>query len=356
MIMTDLKIYIRVLSLFSLFAVSGCIEEINVSSNPVYNSAADLLTYLETHGDFINSGKNPAFIDVDQLYGNLNNYLLLDVRSGNEFSEGHIENSINLPLESLIETIESKEWSDYPAIVIISASGQKASYAAGLLRLCGYSNVYSLEYGLGQWNEKFSDVWINARADAPNARFLTRRSYAKPLLKKSLPMITSEDASLSVEELLKQRVSSLLSEIEYQKSTATPDDYEDLYSFLNGRYINAYFICYGGLDLYNYTKTIKNVSPPVVFGSHLRGAVYYNPFNDFKASTYLLTLPVDETIFIYSYNGQRSAYITAYLRLLGYPARSLRFGSVSMFYYRLDLNRYELSFQERNIRNYPFVN
>ena len=354
--MMYLKILSGILLTVSLILVSGCIEENIVSTNPGYNSSADLVTYLETKGDFINSDRNPAFIDVDELYGNTENYLLLDIRSPSEFSDGHIENSINLPLESLIETIESEASQAYPLIVIISASGQKASYAAGLLRMYGISNVYSLEYGLGQWNEKFSDVWLNARADAEKVQFLTRSSYGKPLLKKNLPLISFEDASLPVEELLKHRVRALLSEVEYQKSTAVTDDYEGLYSLLNRRYVGAYFICYGGIDLYNYTRTLKDVSPPVSFGSHLRGAVYYNPLDDFKASAYLLTLPVDETIFIYSYNGQRSAYITAYLRLLGYEARSIRFGAVSMFYFRLDLSRYEKSFQEKNIRDYPFVN
>ncbi len=346
----------QILLLLSLTLISGCIDDINVSNEPGYNSAGDLLTYLETKGDFINSNKNPAFIDADSLYANLNNSLLLDIRTPFEFSEGHIENSINLPLESLIETIEREENTVYSMIVILSASGQKASYAAGLLRLYGFSNVYSLEYGLGIWNERFADVWLNARANAKNVSFLTRKSYAKPLLKNDLPFISFEDESLPVEDLLRQRIRSLLTEAEYMNSRAPTDEYEVLYSFLNTQYVGAYFICYGGLDLYNYKYTLKNVEPPVTFGSHLRGAVYYNPLNDFKASTYLLTLPVNETIYIYSYNGQRSAYLTAYLRLLGYDAKSILFGAVSMFYYKLALDRYEKSFKESNIRNYPFVN
>jgi len=355
--MRYIKILLQVLPVISMISFSGCMEEINVSTEPGYNSAADLLTYLETNGDFINSDKNPAFVDADQVYANYDKYLLLDVRSPSEFSDGHIENSINLPLESLIETIESKDIAVYPMIVIISASGQKASYAASLLRMYGFNTVYSLEYGIGQWNEKFSEVWKNARADARYAGFLIRTSYAKPLLKKQLPLVTFDDISVPTEELVKQRIRSLLTEVEYQNSIASTDEYEDMFSYRHREYAGAYFICYGGLDLYNYIKILKNgYDPPKIIGSHIRGTVYYNPANDFKASTYLLTIPINEQIFIYSYNGQRSAFITAYLRVLGYPARSILFGAVSMFYYELSFKNDERSLWDSNIRNYPYVN
>jgi rhodanese-related sulfurtransferase len=87
----------------------------------------------------------------------------------------------------------------------------------------------------------------------------------------------------------------------------------------------------------------------------------------------LFTIPTDREIIIYSYNGQRSAYITAYLNLLGYNARFISFGAHSMLslyymsweihgrvddpkntldtvYYRSEFAKY--AFWEENIRNY----
>jgi rhodanese-related sulfurtransferase len=49
-------------------------------------------------------------------------------------------------------------------------------------------------------------------------------------------------------------------------------------------------------------------------------------------STDLTTLPTDKTIVVYCYTGQTSAYVTSYLKTLGYDAKSLVFGANSMIH------------------------
>ena len=51
---------------------------------------------------------------------------------------------------------------------------------------------------------------------------------------------------------------------------------------------------------------------------------------DLALTAYLKTLPTDKTIVVYCYTGQNSASIAAYLRLMGYDAKSLKFGANSM--------------------------
>lgn len=341
--------------LVTLIAAAGCMEEINESVEPGYNVSSDILTYLETSGDFINTDQNPAFMSAELVLAHQGSSLLLDIRSAFDYGDGHIENSINVTMESLIETIDNRG-SEYERIVIISSSGQKAAYTAALLRMYGYPNVYSMEYGMGRWNEKFADVWINARNDSRYVNYLTRVAYAKPLLKKNMPRVLVDDPSIPTEQMVKQRIRMMLTEAEYGKSIASTDDYEDAFSNRHKEYLNTYIICYGGLDLYNYIRILREgYDPPRIIGGHPKGAVYYDPANDFKASTYLLTLPVDRQIFVYSYNGQRSAYINAYLRLLGYNVRSIEFGGVSMFYNQLSYSRDERSFWISNVRNFPYV-
>lgn len=41
---------------------------------------------------------------------------------------------------------------------------------------------------------------------------------------------------------------------------------------------------------------------------------------------------IDKSVVIYCYTGQTSAFTTAYLRILGYDAKSLLFGTNGMFY------------------------
>ncbi len=58
----------------------------------------------------------------------------------------------------------------------------------------------------------------------------------------------------------------------------------------------------------------------------------YTPKESLKLSADLKSLPTDKPIVVYCYTGQTSAYVAAYLRLLGYDARSLMFGANSMMY------------------------
>jgi rhodanese-related sulfurtransferase len=65
---------------------------------------------------------------------------------------------------------------------------------------------------------------------------------------------------------------------------------------------------------------------------HIPGAIQYTPKETLKLNVDLKTLPTDKPIVVYCYSGQTSAFIAAYLRLLGYDAKSLMFGGNSMIY------------------------
>ena len=46
----------------------------------------------------------------------------------------------------------------------------------------------------------------------------------------------------------------------------------------------------------------------------------------------LLTLPTDETVVVYCWTGQTAAATIAYLTVLGYDVRSIKFGVNSMIF------------------------
>ncbi len=60
------------------------------------------------------------------------------------------------------------------------------------------------------------------------------------------------------------------------------------------------------------------------------GAIQFDNEN-ISLDKYLLSLPTTKIIYVYSVNGQESAAITAFLNILGYNAKSIRFGAHSMF-------------------------
>ena len=73
--------------------------------------------------------------------------LLIDVRSVQEFKEGHLRGAINIPLYELekhLEDLKDKE----QVIIVYCARGYRSKQAKEKLEKLGYKNVYSLKGGL----------------------------------------------------------------------------------------------------------------------------------------------------------------------------------------------------------------
>jgi rhodanese-related sulfurtransferase len=76
---------------------------------------------------------------------------------------------------------------------------------------------------------------------------------------------------------------------------------------------------------------------------HIPGAVQYTPKQSIKLAADLKTLPTDKTIVVYCCTGQNSANLTAYLRVLGYDAKSLLFGTNGMIYNDMTTSKWSAS-------------
>ena len=81
-------------------------------------------------------------VDIDTVYNviNDNNIIILDVRTNGEYSEGHIPNAINIPLESIdaIDIEKSK------IIYVYCASGTRSKIATKKLIDMGYTKTYDM--------------------------------------------------------------------------------------------------------------------------------------------------------------------------------------------------------------------
>lgn len=308
-----------------------------------------LLLYLEASGDYINSNEMPSLVTVDEVYSNIQNYLLVDIRSSGEFTAGHIDGAINKPHSELVSFLDSINYTNYNKIVIISNNGQSSAFYVCLLRLYGFDNVFSMSYGLAYWNINFASEWQAARAqDNDIISTFNLELVAKPEYS-PLPDVTLEGNSLS--ESAKHRIINLMSADFEDNFTGSSGTAAIDFSYL-AEHQNEYFIvCYNAGPLYrNFRLGI----------SHPDGAVLYTPPpppSDLSSSTYIQTLPSGEKIAFYSTDGQLSAFAVAYLRVLGYDAKSVLFGANNIFYTNMlgveGLN--EEAFTESKIRNYPFV-
>ena len=68
---------------------------------------------------------------------------------------------------------------------------------------------------------------------------------------------------------------------------------------------------------------------------HIPGAVQYTPKADLKLAAFLKTLPTNKTIVVYCYTGQTSANVATILRVMGYDAKRLAFGTHGMIWQRM---------------------
>ena len=77
--------------------------------------------------------------------------VLLDVRSAEDFADGHILNSLNVPVEKLSEQQnELTRHKDRPLILCCKIESDTVR-AARLLKQLGFNQLYSLKGGLQSW-------------------------------------------------------------------------------------------------------------------------------------------------------------------------------------------------------------
>jgi len=303
----------------------GCSD--STSSNKDVNEYEVLVEYLEGDGgDFINTTYT-AIVGADHVKQNLGTagQYLIDIRGEADYNLGHVSGAVRVDFANLLTHVEALT-SSPDEIIIICYSGQTAAYGASLLRLMGHNNVYSMKFGMTSWNSAF-DRWTSKCSNAYATQFETTSNAKGPAVEP--PVI--ETGEKEGPAILRARVNELLAAgfgtVTISAATVfiNPANY----------YIN------------NYWPNDQYLNP-----GHIPGAKNYLPKQDLKSSTYLNTLPTDQQIVSYCYTGQGSAFLTAYLRVLGYDAYSLTYGANSMIYDLMPASK----FSNAAIMEYEYVN
>lgn len=80
--------------------------------------------------------------------------LILDVRTNGEYSKGHLENSVLIPLQELQARWE--EISEYKNqdILIYCATGNRSTVASKILIDKGFKRIYNMRHGISDWSRK----------------------------------------------------------------------------------------------------------------------------------------------------------------------------------------------------------
>lgn len=106
--------------------------------------AALIYTEGRKSGAALSSQQATALINRDKA-------LVVDVRPKKDYANGHIVESINIPLDSFASRmVELEKHKDKP-VILACANGQHAGTAAKQLKAAGFTQVSRLAHGVGGW-------------------------------------------------------------------------------------------------------------------------------------------------------------------------------------------------------------
>ena len=95
-------------------------------------------------------GKRASTTEVVQLI-NRGKYVIVDVRTPEEFAAGHLRDAKNIPLADFGTRIGELEKSKGKSIVVVCQTGARADRAVRLLQAAGFEDVVALDGGQTAW-------------------------------------------------------------------------------------------------------------------------------------------------------------------------------------------------------------
>lgn len=306
------------------FVVVSCEKE----EDPV-NEAQLLAEYIESAdgGNYANTAM-PAIkgaADVKTMNTAGTNYIV-DIRAQADFDAGHIENAVLVGASEVLNHLEGTADDDGKEIHIVCYTGQTAGWVTALLRLAGYDNAYSMKFGMCSWNADFAGKWNSNIKSTYSTEFTADATEKGPA--GDLPVLNTGFTTGA--EILDARIDAIFAEgfgeakITNETVMLAKDNY--------------YIVNYWGES--DYTGI-----------GHIPGAMQYTPKVAMSLDADLETLPADEEVVVYCWTGQTSANMAAYLRVLGYNAKSLLFGANGMIYDDLPSHKWS----EGAIMGYEYV-
>jgi len=119
-----------------------------------------LLLYFVSCTARVSQNQTSTYIDITPIEARekiqkAKNVLLLDVRTKEEFSEEHIKNALNIPVQELEKRLdELKKYKNFE-IIVYCRSGARSRRASEILVKNGFKFVYNLSGGIIEWKKQF---------------------------------------------------------------------------------------------------------------------------------------------------------------------------------------------------------
>jgi rhodanese-related sulfurtransferase len=313
-------------------SVSSSVESAPVA---IGTETSLLLKDLEENGDYVNSQVFPSLIKASIVQESLGgNILVIDLRRKMDYSAGHIKGSVNKEFGELPVFFETgiKPFA-FDKIIMVCEDGQVSSYTTCLLRLMGYGNVYAMRWGMSAWNSKYANEgWlsgVSGKFEGSLEKIVNEKPAAKGMPELNTGMGTGAEIGTSrFSKMFAAGTSNIL---------VTADEvFTDPSKF--------FVINLDRKDKYD--------------DGHIPGAMRYKPEATLGFADEMATIPADKPVVVYCGTGHNSGFATAFLRLFGYDARTLKYGNSSFMYDKMVSQKADLSwmpFSTSDINNFEIV-
>ncbi len=245
---------------------------------------------------------------VDPADYTIPGYYVFDIRKADDFAKGHIKGSVNVALTDIIE--KAKEVGKDKPILVVCYTGQTAARAVLALRMSGFSDAQVMKFGFSYWTSDLDfDKWSGKTLDGAGDQAVGSPNWvtdaSEPLPSNDYP--DWESNTTDAAQLLEERIDLMLATSTWNISASEPLEAPENYK------------------IYNFWDETDYLT----FG-HYKGAYRLKPVS--LEGDLVKALPQSDECLIYCYTGQTSAFVTAWLNVLGYNAKSILFGVNNLNY------------------------
>lgn len=302
------------MAILPMVFVISCKDDDPVASNENYTDLTEYLVASNMDLPQVLDGwivGRPA--TVDEVAGFLGAYHVMDIRAAADYDLGHVEGAINTTLGTIVADAAGST----KPILVVCYTGQTASHATVALRLSGFTTAKVLKWGMSGWHSDLSAPWLansgndNGIIAINNTNWVTTATVTPEVYNAPEWSTTATTPA----EMLAERVTLMTTNgfagVPAADVLTTPSDF----------YINNYW-AQKDVDHYGHIDGATRVLPLSIAGDQFK---YYNPA---------------QTVVTYCWTGQTSSMVTAYLTVLGYNAKSLKFGANSMIYSTLESHKF----------------
>lgn len=90
---------------------------------------------------------------IEKNRGN-DDFIILDVRTKEEYSEGHIENAVNIDVTSSWFIGDVEKLGEEKTFLVHCRSGSRSERAIAIMKESGFTDIYEISGGFSEWESE----------------------------------------------------------------------------------------------------------------------------------------------------------------------------------------------------------